>query len=61
VNLDSYSVCKPVKGVCKSYAIWGNRRSMSFPLVYLRRPKHISDRDWRAVVDAVRLELPVSK
>jgi len=55
----SYSVCKPIKGICKSYGIWANDGCITAPLVYLLRPKWIKgDDSWQTIVNAIRLELP---
>ena len=58
MDIDSYSICSPVKGITKQYAIWGNKGSSTFPLVYLQRPKHISDNDWQLVINHLSLDIP---
>ena len=39
-----YEFHKPIKGICKSHAIWrrGKLNSIS-PMVYLRKPKYVSE------------------
>jgi hypothetical protein len=44
--------------ICKSHAIWGHDGgNTSFPLVYLVKPKHMSDHAFRAVIGSIRLEM----
>ena len=58
MKIDSYSISKKgIRGVVKGAAIWGHVGTTVFPLVYLRKPKHLSDSDWQEVLDGVRLEL----
>ena len=58
MKIDSYSVCKPIKGICKQWAIWANCGSATFPLVYLQRPKSVaSDSAWESLMDSIRLDI----
>lgn len=60
MKIDSYSICKPVKGICKQWAIWANCGSQTFPLVYLQRPKYVtSDSAWESLMESVRLDISV--
>ncbi len=56
--LESYSICEPIKGVCKSRAIWGNSGNKTFPLVYLRKPKHLTEEQFKDIVGYLSLSLP---
>jgi len=59
MKIESYSVNRPIKGVCKQYAIWGTEGGTTAPLVYLQRPKWITDDlEWEDIVDSIRLNLP---
>ncbi len=59
MKLESYSISKPIKGICKSYGIWGNQKGMTAPLVYFTRPKWIEkDEDWEKIISAIKLDLP---
>lgn len=46
-----YEFHGPMRGICKSYAIWkrGKINSIS-PMVYLRKPKHVSEEDFNSFV-----------
>lgn len=58
MNIESYSICRPVKGICKQWAIWGNSGSKTYPLVYLQRPKWIdSDEGWETLMRSIRLDI----
>lgn len=62
MDIDSYSVNKTgIKGLVKSPAIWGHKDNVMFPLVYLRKPKHMSEKDWQEVLEGLRLEIRRSK
>jgi hypothetical protein len=60
VKITHYHTSGPVDGMCKQSAIWvRGRGSSSYPLVYLQRPKWITDdAAWRKIVDSVSLKLP---
>lgn len=55
----SYSVCKPIPGICKQWAVWIHVESAeggaySAPLIYLQRPKWFTDdEEWEKVCDSV--------
>lgn len=63
MKVTHYHVSGPVDGVCKQSAIWargshGEQHAYS-PLVYLQRPKWITDdAAWRKIVAAVNFKLP---
>ncbi len=57
--IDSYSICEPVTGVCKSYAIWGGSGGTTFPLIYLRKPKYLPEDQFKEIVGQLSLSLPV--
>ena len=60
ITLESYTVCK--NGFCppmrKSPAIAGMEGNHMFPLVYLTKPKNISEESFKAILDGLRLEIP---
>jgi hypothetical protein len=57
--IQSYSISSPVKGICKQHAAWGMTGNCAVPLIYLQRPKWITDDAvWENIVESVRLVLP---
>jgi len=57
MKADSYSICKPIKNICKQYAVWINKDNSSRPLCYLQRPKSVTDKEWQEFIEALRLDL----
>lgn len=59
MEVKSYSVCPPVKGITKQWAVWLNyNKASTTPLIYLQRPKYIKDDAvWEKIVESVRLEI----
>ena len=59
MKLESYYVGGPVKGLCKSYAIWGTDvEGSSYPLAYLKKPKWIEDVViWENIIKSIELRL----
>lgn len=58
MTIESYSICGPIKGVCKQWAIWGNIGTATFPLIYFQRPKYIkNDESWELIVKSVQLDI----
>lgn len=56
---EEYSICEPVKGICKSHGIWGMTGNTMYPLIYFRRPKWITDdKCWNQIVKSISLDLP---
>lgn len=59
--MGSYSIStKPISGICKQPALWGhekNRASM-VPLIYLQKPKWISEETFLRIVESIRLDIP---
>jgi hypothetical protein len=54
----SYSVEDPIKGMTKQHAVWATAGGRTVPLIYLQRPKWITNNDqWNTIVKAVRLDL----
>ena len=51
----SYSVEGPIRGICKSHAIWANVGGESVPIVYLRKPKFVAHDLWEPIVRSIRL------
>jgi hypothetical protein len=59
MELKSYYIGKPVKGICKQYAIWGSGDSnSSYPIVYLQNPKYIDEKNWDTICNSIQLILP---
>jgi len=59
MRVEAYTVCNPITGLCKQRAIWATEGGRMSPLVYLQRPKWITnDDDWDKITSAIRLELP---
>ena len=61
MKVDFYHTRGPLRGLCKQSAIWVCSKDTSCyaPLVYLQRPKWITDDDaWHKIVCSVRLNLP---
>jgi len=51
----------PVKGICKSPALWGNcnkNNSMIFPLIYFRKPKWLDDESFSKIVESMEIVFP---
>jgi hypothetical protein len=60
MKITRYSICRPIEGLCKSWAIWGgnDEDSSISPLVYLTRPKWIKDdASWEKIVNSIKLSL----
>ena len=60
MKVTHYHVSGPIDGACKQSAVWGRMdEGVHWPLVYLQRPKWITnDEVWARIVDSVRLHLP---
>jgi hypothetical protein len=61
MKITRYSICRPVEGLCKSWAIWGggDEDGSTSPLVYLARPRWIKcDASWEKIVNSIKLSLP---
>ena len=58
MKLEFYSISPPVKGLTKSFVIWIREESTIYPLVYLQKPKWISDKSFKKIVLSIRLDLP---
>lgn len=57
-DLESYFINRNGLGYTKSPAIWGNYKPNTIaPLVYLKKPKWVSDDDFDKILDALKLEL----
>ena len=57
MEMESYSICKPIKGLCKSYGLWANSGNSTAPLVYFTKPKWIKEETFIKIVNSIRLEL----
>lgn len=58
MKIETYSVASPIKGICKSYAIWGQEGNEMAPLAYFTKPKWISDTDFIKIINSLTLNLP---
>ena len=61
MKIKTYSICNPVKGICKQHSIMVEDETQNFiaPLIYLQRPKWIKDDEcWEKIVQSVRITLP---
>lgn len=61
-NLKSYYVAKNgIKGMFKSPAIMARVQGAEFPIVYLRKPKWMTDFEFTRVVDCITLSVTATK
>lgn len=61
MKVTHYYTSGPVEGLCKQSAIWarGAEQNGHAPLVFLQRPKWITDdAAWAQIVRSVQLKLP---
>ena len=59
VNVSSqYTIEKPIKGICKQYALWVTEGSKMYPLVYFQKPKWVSQERWVEIMGSMRISLP---
>ena len=49
---------EPVQGICKQPCIWGNNRGRTAPLVYLQKPKWISEESFLEIIQGLELNMP---
>lgn len=40
----------------KSAIVWGNSNNSTFPILYLSKPRHISEEEFRELIDAISIE-----
>lgn len=59
MKLTSYYTSSPDKKFYqRGYCLYGTfDPNISSPLVYLRKPKHLTEESFKKIVDAIRLEL----
>lgn len=61
MKIESYYINKDgVEGLVKSAGIWGINGNTSFPLVYLKKPKHLDEGKFQEIVDSIVLNLPLN-
>lgn len=59
MKIKSYYIGKPIPGICKQNAIWGCDGKSSMPLVYLQRPKWITDdKAWDKICASIEFHAP---
>lgn len=58
MKIKSYYINKDgVKGLVKSAGIWGTSGNKSFPLIYFKRPKFISEEKFKEIIDHITLTI----
>ena len=57
MKIRKYSIDSPIKGICKSHGIWllDEDRNCSAPVMYLRKPKAISQKVFDLVLSGLSL------
>ena len=45
----------------KSVIVWGHREKGSFPLLYIKKPKHVSQEDFDEIIDHLEIMLYTNK
>ena len=60
MKVTHYHVSGPSSGICKQSAVWvRGKDDVHWPLIYLQRPKWITDDSvWNRIVASVRVNLP---
>lgn len=59
MEIESYSICKPIKGICKQRGLWIKQGSSTFPAIYFQRPKWVTDdKAWNQLVESLTITLP---
>ena len=61
MKLKKYEISvKPISGICKSPSMWGynSERNEICPLIYFRKPKWISQKSFKKIINNIRLDLP---
>lgn len=48
---------KPIQGVCKSHALWAREGSKTWPVLYLRKPKHLNQDVFEALLEGMEITL----
>ena len=46
---------KPIQGVCKSHALWVREGVKTWPVLYFRKPKHLSQDVFEALLDGMEI------
>ena len=47
----------PMEGVCKSHGIWVQEGSKIAPLIYLRKPKRMTDEDFETILNSLSVTI----
>jgi len=64
LKFDSYTIeTQGHKNICKSPSAWGKRKGTNqyIPLVYFRKPKWMSEEDFREIIGCIRMDFPAGK
>jgi hypothetical protein len=62
-DIKNYSICGPIRGICKRPAIWGHMTvdgmpNGMVPLVYFQKPKWLDEETFHEIVKTVTVNLP---
>jgi len=61
MNFKEYSVeIDGIEGICRSPSFWGDNGNNLYPLVYFRKPKWMTDKDFKHLVTCLHLALDVN-
>lgn len=60
MKLESYSISVEDNSPFKSPTLWGNRadKNETYPLVYFRKPKWVSEESFKEIVKSITVSLP---
>jgi len=52
------TICGPIKGICKQYAIWNEQGSSCVPVVFFQKPKWIKNEEaWIKFIRSMEIRL----
>jgi len=60
MKFSAYSIeTSGIKGICKSPSVWGHDATNNgmYPLIYLKKPKWMSDKQFSKVVKGITLNI----
>lgn len=46
-----------IEGLVKSAGIWGVDGNKTFPLVYLKKPKHLSEEKFKEIIRTIEIKI----
>lgn len=53
-GLESYSIDNS-KSIRKSVVVWGSEGNISYPIMYISKPKHINQEDFDRMIEKMEL------